>query len=213
MTADFLNLYPASTDLQAAQVNNTAVRDNSRVSTFLWATEWSKGAKSPVYTYFWTHAPAAPESVTISPNLISRADATQLVNAALDACEARGERVSALVMDAKGYLRAELSDDNSKSVGLTSSAQKAAAVLAFQVSTGDLAARLKSDPQFAAQYGKDPRYHLTPGAFPIYRDGRFVALLAVGGGHTIDADCAQAALKTLRWASLEPDMPQATNTK
>jgi uncharacterized protein GlcG (DUF336 family) len=157
--------------------------------------------------------PAAPEPVIISPDLITRADATQLVNAALDACEARGERVSALVMDAKGYLRAELSDDNAKSIGLTTSGQKAAAVLAFQVSSGALAARLKSDPQFAAQYGKDPRYHLTPGAFPIYRDGKFVALLAVGGGHAIDADCAQAALKTLPWASVEPGTSQATNTK
>jgi para-nitrobenzyl esterase len=61
MAGEFLKLYPASTDLQAAQASNTAVRDNSRVSTFLWATQWSEGVKSPVYTYFWTHAPPGPE--------------------------------------------------------------------------------------------------------------------------------------------------------
>jgi uncharacterized protein GlcG (DUF336 family) len=146
---------------------------------------------------------AMPEPVTITPELISRADATQLVSLALDACEARGERVTALVMDASGYLRAEISDDNANSIGLMTSSQKAAAVLMFKASTAELVARLKADPKFAAQYGKDPRFHFSPGAFPIYRDGKFVALLAVGGGHAIDADCAQAALKTLPWASVE----------
>jgi para-nitrobenzyl esterase len=61
MFDEFLKLYPASTDQEAALANNAAVRDNSRVSTFLWATEWSKGAKGPVYTYFWTHAPPGPD--------------------------------------------------------------------------------------------------------------------------------------------------------
>lgn len=57
MADEFFKLYPASTDLEAARANNSAVRDNSRVSTFLWATEWKKGASLPVYAYFWTHAP------------------------------------------------------------------------------------------------------------------------------------------------------------
>jgi len=57
MAEEFLDLYPAASDQQAAQANNAAVRDNSRISTFLWATEWKRGVKPPVYTYFWTHAP------------------------------------------------------------------------------------------------------------------------------------------------------------
>jgi para-nitrobenzyl esterase len=57
----FLKLYPASNDDEAAVANNAAVRDNSRVSTFLWATEWTKSAKGPVFLYFWTHRPPGPE--------------------------------------------------------------------------------------------------------------------------------------------------------
>jgi para-nitrobenzyl esterase len=57
MADEFLKLYPASTDDEAARANNSAIRDNSRVSTYLWATEWSRVNKTPVYTYFWTHAP------------------------------------------------------------------------------------------------------------------------------------------------------------
>ncbi|MFD5055707.1 carboxylesterase/lipase family protein [Streptomyces tendae] len=57
MTDEFLRLYPATTDDEAALASNDAIRDNSRVSTYLWATEWTKGAHHPVYTYFWTHRP------------------------------------------------------------------------------------------------------------------------------------------------------------
>jgi carboxylesterase type B len=61
MADEFLKLYPASNDQEAALASNAAARDNSRVSTFLWATAWKKAAKNPVYTYFWTHAPPGPD--------------------------------------------------------------------------------------------------------------------------------------------------------
>ena len=54
MSADFLKLYPAANDDQAAQSNNDTVRDNSRISTFLWASDWEAASAKPVYTYFWT---------------------------------------------------------------------------------------------------------------------------------------------------------------
>ncbi|MFD3586064.1 carboxylesterase family protein [Streptomyces sp. NPDC058683] len=44
---------------EAAWASSRAVRDNSRISTYLWATDWSRHATRPVRTYFWTHrAPA-----------------------------------------------------------------------------------------------------------------------------------------------------------
>ena len=58
---EFLRLYPAATDDEAAAQSNAAANDNSRVSTWLWATEWVKGSKRPTYTYFWTHAPPGPD--------------------------------------------------------------------------------------------------------------------------------------------------------
>jgi para-nitrobenzyl esterase len=60
MAAEFLKLYPATTDEEAARANNAAARDNSRVSTYLWGTEWVRHGKLPVYTYFWTHRPPGP---------------------------------------------------------------------------------------------------------------------------------------------------------
>lgn len=60
MADEFLKLYPASSDHEAGLAQNASARDGSRVSTFLWATEWKKSANSKVFTYFWTHAPPGP---------------------------------------------------------------------------------------------------------------------------------------------------------
>jgi para-nitrobenzyl esterase len=58
---DFLKLYPARSDQEAALQSNAAARDNSRVSTWLWGQLWTKGDDKPLFTYFWTHAPPGPD--------------------------------------------------------------------------------------------------------------------------------------------------------
>lgn len=60
MTEDFLRLYPAADDDQAARSAAAAARDNARVSTYLWGTEWTRHATQPIYTYLWSHAAPAP---------------------------------------------------------------------------------------------------------------------------------------------------------
>lgn len=60
MAEEFLRLYPATNDDEAAHANNDAARDNGRMSTWLWARAWSKKVKIPLYTYFWTHALSGP---------------------------------------------------------------------------------------------------------------------------------------------------------
>ncbi|GGS60668.1 carboxylesterase family protein [Streptomyces griseoviridis] len=53
---EFLRLYPAHTDEEAAHAHCAAVRDSAKISTWLWARDWTAHAKRPVYTYFWTYA-------------------------------------------------------------------------------------------------------------------------------------------------------------
>ncbi|BBB01258.1 putative carboxylesterase [Actinacidiphila reveromycinica] len=55
MADEFLRLYPAGSDDEAARAGNAAVHDNSRISTYLWGAQWTERAARPVYTYFWTH--------------------------------------------------------------------------------------------------------------------------------------------------------------
>jgi uncharacterized protein GlcG (DUF336 family) len=144
--------------------------------------------------------PATP----LSAELISRAEATQIAVAALKECAARGQPASVIVADSAGHMRAAFSDDNAKVIGIGSSATKMNSVVDFKMSTRALQARAESDKEFADKYGKDERYHFSPGGLPIYKDGRFVAVIAVGGARNIDEECALAALKTLSWASTEP---------
>ena len=54
----FLAQYPAGNDSQAAASYNMQWTDRSMVGTWLWARLWrTGGAKSPIYTYMWDHAP------------------------------------------------------------------------------------------------------------------------------------------------------------
>jgi uncharacterized protein GlcG (DUF336 family) len=143
-------------------------------------------------------------ATALSAELISRAEATQIAVAALKECAARGQPASVIVADSAGHMRAAFSDDNAKVIGIGSSATKMNSVVDFKMSTRALQARAESDKEFADKYGKDERYHFSPGGLPIYKDGKFVAIIAVGGARNIDEECALAALKTLSWASTEP---------
>ena len=145
-----------------------------------------------------------PPAEPASPDLITRADASAVAKASIEACERRNERVMALVTDADGHLRAALSSDNATGAGFRTAPLKTATVLAFHASTRDLAVRLANDPAFAAQYGQDPRYFYHPGALPIFKSGKFVAVVAVGGGHDQDEACAYEGLKLLPWAKTSP---------
>ena len=146
--------------------------------------------------------PAADERV--SADLISRSDALKLAEAAIASCERQGETAAVFVTDADGHLRAALSSDGLNAIGLRTATLKTATVLQFRASTRELEARLQSDPGFATKFGNDPRYFYHPGAVPIFRNGRFVAVLAVGGGHSKDESCALEALQLLPWARTTP---------
>ncbi|MFK0171509.1 carboxylesterase/lipase family protein [Streptomyces sp. NPDC090306] len=63
----FLRLYPASTDTEAAAQYNAYCRDEERVSTFLWGTQFKSVARnrSSVFIYWFTQAP--PGTDTTSP--------------------------------------------------------------------------------------------------------------------------------------------------
>lgn len=54
---EYLELYPATNDDEAAEQSANSARDNSRISTYLWALDWTRHDNKPLYTYFWTHRP------------------------------------------------------------------------------------------------------------------------------------------------------------
>ncbi|WP_406005471.1 carboxylesterase family protein [Streptomyces sp. NBC_00637] len=61
LAEEFLRLYPAASDDEAARASSRAARDNSRISTCLWGAEWIRHATGSLHTYFWTHRAPAPD--------------------------------------------------------------------------------------------------------------------------------------------------------
>ncbi|KAL1896078.1 hypothetical protein Sste5346_004817 [Sporothrix stenoceras] len=63
----FLELYPRGNGVDARDAWNQAARDNSCVTTALWAKEFHGQAASPVYGYLYTHAPPARQGGPDAP--------------------------------------------------------------------------------------------------------------------------------------------------
>jgi para-nitrobenzyl esterase len=60
--ATFLKLYPATTDDEAKIAANASARDIARVGMYLWTQQRATTAKTPAYTYFWTHTLPGPDA-------------------------------------------------------------------------------------------------------------------------------------------------------
>lgn len=53
----FNTLFPATSDDEASSQTSNFYRNQSLVSSHLWASLWAEGgANSSIYTYYWTHA-------------------------------------------------------------------------------------------------------------------------------------------------------------
>ena len=63
LSTEFLALYPASTDEQAAQAVEQAARDSYRTSIFLWAEARQKNFKT--YLYYFNHPLPGPDAVRL----------------------------------------------------------------------------------------------------------------------------------------------------
>ncbi|KAJ5798656.1 uncharacterized protein N7503_006161 [Penicillium pulvis] len=53
----FLDFYPANDSITASGAENSQYTDRSKIGTWLWSQMWNEHYDSPVYNYFWDHAP------------------------------------------------------------------------------------------------------------------------------------------------------------
>lgn len=58
---EFLQLYPAATDAEAAAAQNEAARDYTRTTMYLWAIARLQSGRAKVFTYFWNHPLPGPD--------------------------------------------------------------------------------------------------------------------------------------------------------
>lgn len=59
---EFLKLYPATNDQEAAAAQAQSSRDQALVSLYLWARERAKTSKTRAYTYLWDHTLPGPDA-------------------------------------------------------------------------------------------------------------------------------------------------------
>jgi para-nitrobenzyl esterase len=58
---EFLSLYPATNPREAFESSNRAIRDNSRISPWMWAGAFTRKNPKPVHIYMFTKAPPGPD--------------------------------------------------------------------------------------------------------------------------------------------------------
>jgi uncharacterized protein GlcG (DUF336 family) len=154
--------------------------------------------QSTVPLYFVPSAPARIEGMLRE---IPRAQgpslqlAIRLATAAVDACKAKGGKVSVLVSDSLAVPVVMLSGDGAGERSQLITYTKAHTVIAYRLSSTEVAAKARTDPKLANELAQNPNIGVARGgAFPLLVDGELIGVLAVSGMTGEDDACAKEAM-------------------
>jgi len=126
------------------------------------------------------------------------APSVQAAQAAVAACAAKGFHVTTLITDSAGDPVVLLSGDGASLLGQKFARAKAAIVIRYKVSSGEVAAKAKTDAGLSAEIKADPNIGgvAFAGAVPLKKDGALIGAFAVSGagGPDMDESCVLEAL-------------------
>jgi uncharacterized protein GlcG (DUF336 family) len=141
----------------------------------------------------------APESTAAGPTL---ALAIDLARATVTACERKGYRIGATVIDAAGEARAMLTADGSDGSHVFVAMRKALAAWVFAMPSSEANTLVITDK--SAMSKVTPAMFVTGGAVPIIRAGKLIGAVgasgAAGSGPYLgyqDEQCARAGLDSV----------------
>ena len=146
-------------------------------------------------------AASAPQTPPPPPARGVPADlALEAAKTALETCKGLDQKVGVSVLDSAGELRLLLSSDGAANRGVQNSALKAKAALAFEIPSGQVAERAKTDGAVAARLAANPTWLARAGAVPVVVGGSVIGAIGVGGarGSEKDEACAIAGLDKVR---------------
>lgn len=124
---------------------------------------------------------STPTSVAVAPLTIQ--DAEALVATASTAAEAAGVAVAVTVLDAGGHLLAFRRDDRAVLIAGETSTRKAYTALQLGAPTAELVDAVKPGGLFhTLPTALDRPLLFIAGGVPVFRDGRLVGAVGVGGG-------------------------------
>ncbi|HTY48796.1 MAG TPA: heme-binding protein [Steroidobacteraceae bacterium] len=125
------------------------------------------------------------------------APAVRASQAAVAACAAKGYHVTTLIVDSAGEPVVLLSGDGASLLSQRFARIKIAVVMKYKLSSGEVAARARTDARLDEQIKADPHIGIAlAGAVPLMRGGEFIGAFAVSGagGPQMDEACVKEAL-------------------
>lgn len=125
--------------------------------------------------------------------------AAEAVAAAVEACAARGHRVTAAVVDRSGLLRALLRADGAGPHTVASARAKAYTAASMRATTTQILETVRTNP--GAQRLPDIEgFLVVGGGMPIRAGDEVVGAIGVGGapGGHLDDQCAEAGIERIR---------------
>jgi uncharacterized protein GlcG (DUF336 family) len=126
--------------------------------------------------------------------------ALEAAKVAVDTCKSQDQKVGVSVLDSSGEVRLVLAADGAAYRGVQNSALKAKAALAFDIPSGQVAERAKTDAAVATRLAANPTWLARAGAVPVSVGGTLIGAIGVGGarGSEKDEACAVAGLEKVR---------------
>jgi len=142
--------------------------------------------------------PVTPQSLLLE-KVLPASLAAEAANAAIDACQRQGYRVSVALVDRSGVTRVLVRGDGAGPHTLDSSRRKAYTAATFKAPTSRLTDNVNSNP--AAVGLRDIHgVLLLAGGLPIQAGAEVVGAIGVGGapGGNLDEACAQAGIDRIK---------------
>ena len=126
--------------------------------------------------------------------------ALEAAKVAVDTCKGLDQKVGVSVLDSAGEVRLVLAADGAANRGVQNSALKAKAALAFEIPSGQVADRAKTDAAVATRLAANPTWLARAGAVPVRVGDTLIGAIGVGGarGSEKDEACAVAGLDKVR---------------
>lgn len=138
--------------------------------------------------------PPEAGSTAPSPTLAQALEAAQ---AALAACKADGYNIGVSVVDSTGEPRVSLSADGAAGGHVYTGVRKALAALAFQMPSGQVAAKISADPASAKLV--TPKMATMAGAVPLMSGGKIIGAIGASGASSgQDEKCAIAGANKIK---------------
>ncbi|HYF06660.1 MAG TPA: heme-binding protein [Acetobacteraceae bacterium] len=142
---------------------------------------------------------AAPAQGLVSERTISAALAAEAAAAAVEACAARGFRVTAAVVDRSGILRALLRGDGAGPHTVASARAKAYTAASMRTPTTQILETVRTNPG-ASRLPDIEGFLIVGGGLPIRAGEEVVGAIGVGGapGGHLDDQCAEAGIQRIQ---------------